>query len=119
MDSTVTQLIFLESGGFTGLQRGCVLQPAALPELPRSELQQLVQQTSHAQEDHLASGRGDIPDMQTYTLELVMQPRDHETNANDEATQHRVLRYAASDVPADLSELFDFLRGQARPIEPR
>ena len=119
MDCTVTQLIFLESGGFTGLQRGCVLEPAALPALPRSELQQLVQQTSQAQADSLLPGRSVMPDMQTYTLELVMQPRDHETSEAGAAPQHRVLSYPASDVPADLSELFEFLREQARPIGPR
>lgn len=44
MDATVTQLIFLESGGFAGLQRGCTLEPSALPELPRHELQSLLHQ---------------------------------------------------------------------------
>lgn len=119
MDSTVTQLIFLESGGFTGLQRGCVLEPAALPEVPRSELQHLVHQTSQFQADSPVLGGAVMPDLQTYTLELVMQPRVHEASNIEEAPQHRVLSYPASDVPADLSELFEFLREQARPIAPR
>jgi len=119
MDSTVTQLIFLESGGFTGLQRGCVVVPAALPERPLSELQQLVQQTSPSGTDTVSAGAAVMPDRQTYTLELVLQPRDAAAGDTGEYPQHRVLTYPASDVPADLSGLFEFLREQARPMEPR
>ena len=60
-----------------------------------------------------------MPDIQTYTLELVMQPLDHEASEREMASQRRVLSYPASDVPAALSELFEFLREQARPIDPR
>jgi hypothetical protein len=122
-DPTVTQLIFLESGGFTGLQRGCTVEPSALPELPRTELQSLVQQTlSPAQMGEMGASSPVVPampDMQTYTLELVMRPPGQEASASEAARQHRVLTYPASDVPADLSELFGFLREQSRPIEPR
>jgi hypothetical protein len=123
MNPTVTQLIFVESGGFAGLQRGCTLEPSALPEVPRTELQSLVQQTlSPAQLDKMGAPAPVVPampDMQTYTLELVMQPPAQEASASEAARQHRVLTYPASDVPSDLSELIGFLREQARPIEPR
>jgi hypothetical protein len=118
MDPTVTQLIFLESGGFTGLQRGCTMEPSALPAVPRTELQSLLQQTPPMQVGAETPAMA-MPDMQTYTLELVMQPRDQAASEAEAAPQHRVLSYPASDVPADLSELFEFLREQARPIEPR
>jgi hypothetical protein len=117
-DPTVTQLIFLESGGFAGLQRGCTVEPSSLPEVPRTELQSLLQQTPSAQvgASHAAPA---MPDMQTYTLELVMKPPGQEASAPGAGHQHRVLTYPASDVPSDLSELIGFLREQARPIEPR
>jgi hypothetical protein len=118
MDPTVTQLIFLESGGFTGLQRGCTVAPSALPEVPRTELQSLLQQTPPMQVGAQTPATA-MPDMQTYTLELVMQPQGPAASDMEAAAQHRVLSYPASDVPADLSELFEFLREQARPIEPR
>jgi hypothetical protein len=121
MSPTVTQLIFIESGGFTGLQRGCTLEPSALPQLPRTELQSLVQQTASTPAGaHVGASPPSIPampDMQTYTLELVMQPPERQSDAAKSGHEHRVLTYPASDVPADLSELFSFLREQARPIE--
>ena len=119
MDSTVTQLIYLESGGFTGLQRGCTVEPSALPEVPRTELQSLLQQTPLAQMGASSHPVPAMPDMQTYTLELVMQPPGQEPRTPEAALQHWVLTYPAGDVPADLSELFGFLREHARPIEPR
>jgi hypothetical protein len=118
-DPTVTQLIFLESGGFTGLQRGCTVEPSALPALPRTELQSLLQQTPPMQVGASSPTVPAMPDMQTYTLELVMQPPGQDGSASGAAGPHRVLTYPASDVPADLSELFEFLREQARPIKPR
>jgi hypothetical protein len=126
-DPTVTQLIFLESGGFAGLQRGCTVEPSALPDAPRHELQSLVQQTSREQASTLAPVPN-MPDMQTYTLELVMQPADQNLGAapplpgkaqQQQQAQHRVLHFPASDVPNDVSLLIDFLRDQARPIEQR
>ena len=96
-----------------------MLEPAALPELPRSELQHLVHQTPEIQPASLVPGHAAMPDMQTYTLELVMQPQGHAASDLTAAPQHRVLSYPASDVPEDLSELFGFLREQARPIEPQ
>ena len=120
MDPTVTQLIFLESGGFAGLQRGCTVEPSALPDLPRTELQSLVHQTTSPAQVGASSQRAPaMPDMQTYTLELIMQPPGQGAGTAEASRQHRVLTYPASDVPADLSELFGFLREQARPIEPR
>jgi hypothetical protein len=119
MGPTVTQLIFLESGGFTGLQRGCTVEPSALPEVPRTELQSLLLQTPPTQVGAQSQPAPAMPDMQTYTLELVMQPPDQEGDNSGPAPPHRVLRYPASDVPADLSELFEFLHEQARPIELR
>lgn len=119
MNATVTQLIFLESGGFTGLQRGCTVEPSALPELPRTELQSLLQQTPPTQVRAQSPPAAPMPDMPTYTLELVMQAPQHAASTPEAAPQHRVLRYPASDVPDDLSELFDFLHAQARPVEPQ
>ena len=122
MDPTVTQLIYLESGGFTGLQRGCTVEPSALPEVPRTELQSLLQQTPPAQmgaPSQPVHPEPSMPDMQTYTLELLMQPPGQEARTPEAALQHWVLTYPASDVPADLSELFGFLRAHARPIAPR
>ena len=119
MDPTVTQLIYLESGGFSGLQRGCTVEPSALPEVPRTELQSLLQQAPAAQGGASSPAGPAMRDMQTYTLELVMQPPGEKASAPEAARQHRVLTYPASDVPADLSELFGFLREQARPIKPQ
>lgn len=119
MDRTVTQLIYLESGGLTGLQRGCTVEPSALPEVPRTELQSLLQQTTPAQVGASSPAVPGMPDMQTYTLELVMQASSGDDSTSAAAPQHRVLRYPASDVPGDLSKLFDFLREQARPLKPR
>ena len=118
MDDTISRLIFRESGGFTGLQRGCTVEAAALPAAPRGELQSLLQEPS------LARGGAvpDMPDMQVYTLELVMRPdaqAEGESATPGTAPQHRVLRYPASDVPEDLSALIGYLRDHARPLDPR
>jgi hypothetical protein len=119
MGPTVSQLIFVESGGFAGLERGCTVDLSALPDRPRSELQSLLQHAAPAQAGALSPSARAMPDMQTYTLELVMQPPGQETSAPEATQQHRVLTYPASDVPSDLSALFSFLREQARPIEPQ
>jgi hypothetical protein len=108
MDMTVTQLIFRETGGFAGLQRGCTVEPEALPELPRTELQGLVERPElPGNRAALAAQADSMPDMQIYTLELIMR---------EAQSGHRVLRYPASDVPADVSELIGFLREHARPL---
>ena len=115
MDDTISRLIFRESGGFTGLQRGCTVEPAALPAAPRGELQSLLQQPS------LARG-GAVPDIQVYLLELVMRPDSGAVGEPDtlaKLPKHRVLRYPASDVPEDLSELIGNLRDHARPLDSR
>jgi hypothetical protein len=103
----VILLIFTESGGFAGLKRGCTVAPAALPERPREALQGLLQQPPESQ--HLESSSHVMPDLQVYTLELV-------TTNQAEPLANRVLRYPASEVPDDLSELISFLRDHAEPI---
>lgn len=118
MDDTISRLIFRESGGFTGLQRGCTVEAAALPAAPRGELQSLLQEPSLAQ----GGAVPDMPDMQVYTLELVMRPDSRAVGEPDtpvKPPKHRVLRYPASDVPEDLSELIGYLRDLARPLDPR
>ena len=99
----VTLLIFTESGGFAGLQRGCSVTPAALPERPREELQCLLRQPDDP--PHVPAS----PDMQMYTLELVI------ANEAKQAAR-RVLQYPASDVPDELSALISFLRERAQPV---
>ena len=127
MDDTIARLIFRESGGFTGLQRGCTVEPGALPAAPRGELQSLLQAPALAG-GGAAPSLTDMPstpnmaDMQVYTLELVMQPdvRAEGASATPGTTpQHRVLRYPSSDVPEDLSALIGYLRDHARPLKPR
>ena len=121
MNTHVTQLIFTESGGFTGLQRGCTLPPDALPEAPRGQLQSLLLQPEQANAQASAVS---MPDMQLYTLELLTQPEDMpaaapaatEAQAAQSETQHRVLRYPADDVPDDVADLIEFLRERAQPM---
>ena len=136
MDDTIARLIFRESGGFTGLQRGCTVEPGALPAAPRGELQSLLHAPTPARGGaapplsdmpHLPDVPDmpdmlDMPDMQVYTLELVMLPeaRPEGASATPGTTpQHRVLRYPSSDVPEDLSALIGYLRDHARPLKPR
>ncbi len=125
MGVTITGLTFVESGGFAGLLRGCTLEPAALPEVPRVELQNLAQQTTGAawksgEPGPFLHNRAEMPDMrdmQVYTLELVMQPSPDSDAGDTAAAQHRVLRFSASDVPENAVELIQFLRDRARPLE--
>jgi hypothetical protein len=123
MNAHVTQLIFTESGGFTGLQRSCTLPPDALPEAPRGQLQSLLQQSEQSTTD---APDVSMPDRQLYTLELLTQPENapvtHEASAAadsqmaDSETRHRVLRYPADDVPDDVADLIGFLRERAQPM---
>ncbi len=119
MNAHVTQLIFTESGGFTGLQRSCTLPPDALPEASRGQLQSLLQQPEQATAQAPAVS---MPDMQLYTLELLTQPEDlpaalaAEAHAAHPEAQHRVLRYPADDVPEDVADLIEFLRERAQPM---
>jgi hypothetical protein len=127
MNAHVTQLIFTESGGFTGLQRGCTLPPDALPEAPRGQLQSLLMQPQQANAQAPAVA---MPDMQLYTLELLTQPENApatgqtsvqasaaaDANAADSAAQHRVLYYPADEVPDDVADLIGFLRERAQPM---
>jgi hypothetical protein len=117
MDDNITQLIFTESGGFAGLQRGCTLPPDALPDAPRGQLQNLLLQPHSALAQTTATTS--MPDMQIYTLELVTQPSQVQAAQTTPApqTQHWVLQYPASDVPEDLVDLIDFLREHAQPLQ--
>ena len=127
MDDTISRLIFRESGGFTGLQRGCTVEPAALPAAPRGELQSLLQAPTVARGGAAPAltdmpSTPNMPDMQVYTLELVMRPDSGAVGEPDtpaKPPKHRVLRYPASDVPEDLSALIGYLRDHARPLDPR
>jgi hypothetical protein len=125
MDPIITQLIYRESGGFAGLQRGCTVQPDALPEAPRGQLQSLLRQPN-ASAAATAPGTLTMPDMLVYTLELVSQPQSafaEGAQADDTPTQqgsrHWLLQYPASDVPDDVTDLIAFLHSQARPLPPR
>jgi hypothetical protein len=120
MNAHVTQLIFTESGGFTGLQRSCTLPPDVLPEAPRGQLQSLLQQSEQATTDASAVS---MPDRQLYTLELLTQlenapvaPTAADPQMADSETRHRVLRYPADDVPDDVADLIGFLRERAQPM---
>ncbi len=116
MHWAIKQLIFRESGGFAGLQRGCTMEPAALPEVPRSELEELVErradEAAAADAPAQLGAAAAMPDMQLYTLELIL------ARAAEPAPQpeHRVLHYPASDVPRDVSALIEFLREHAKPL---
>jgi hypothetical protein len=124
MDPTFTQLIYTESGGFAGLKRGCTIDPQALPDAPRGQLQHLLVQP-HANPDSQVTLR--MPDMLVYTLELVAQPPAVQPQQNAQAAdnphgmtpQHWLLQYPASDVPEDISDLIDYLRDHAQPLPLR
>lgn len=120
MNAHVTQLIFTESGGFTGLQRSCTLPPDALPEASRGQLQSLLQQSEQATTD---APDGSMRDRQLYTLELLTQPENAplapaavDPHIADSETRHRVLRYPADDVPDDVADLIEFMRERAQPV---
>jgi hypothetical protein len=122
MNVHVTQLIFTESGGFTGLQRGCTLPPDALPEAPRGQLQGLLLQPEQAVAQAPSVS---MPDRQLYTLELLTQPENApaatevpiaDSHTADSETRHRVLRYPADDVPDDVADLIGFLRERSQPM---
>lgn len=120
MNVHVTQLIFTESGGFTGLQRSCTLPPDALPEAPRGQLQSLLLQPEQA----AAQAPGvSMPDMQLYTLELLTQPDGlpalpvaTDAHAAGPEPHHWVRHYPADDVPDDVADLIEFLRERAQPM---
>jgi hypothetical protein len=120
MDPIITQLIYRESGGFAGLQRGCTVQPEALPDAPRGQLQSLIRQPN-ANANIMPPGALNMPDMLVYTLELITQPQS--TQAQDMPTaqtnSHWLLQYPASDVPDDLTDLIEFLHSHAQPLTPR
>jgi hypothetical protein len=118
MDPIITQLIYRESGGFAGLQRGCTVQPEALPEAPRGQLQSLIRQPNA---NVMPPGTLNMPDMLVYSLELVSQPqRAHADDMPTAQTSRRwLLQYPASDVPDDLADLIEFLHNHAQPLTPR
>ncbi len=117
---TIAHLVYKESGGFTGLQRGCTIEPQALPDTPRAQLQHLLVQPLEAQ--HNASLN--MPDALIYTLEMVMQPltQPDTSSATAQATMqpaaHRTVQYPAGDVPDDVTDLIDYLQTLAQPLSP-
>jgi hypothetical protein len=121
MVTHITQLIYTESGGFAGLQRGCTIEPQFLPPEPLGQLQGLLQQAQT--EVHTSNPVLRMPDMQVYTLELVSQAEPPQADGAHEpaqlSTRHRVLQYPASDVPESLALLMEFLHDQAVPLPLR
>lgn len=121
MVTHITQLIYTESGGFAGLQRGCTIEPQVLPPEPLEQLQSLLQQTQAKVHPHNPVLH--LPDMQVYTLELVSQAKPPPADGLDEPlelnTSHWVLQYPASDVPDDVADLIEFLHGQSVPLPLR
>ena len=115
---TVTQLIYKESGGFTGLQRGCTIEPQALPDTPRAQLQHLLVQPQTAQDCISSNARQNMPDMVVYSLEMVMLPEPSDTAAQTtvQPAAHRTVQYPAGDVPDDVTDLIDFLQTLAQPL---
>jgi hypothetical protein len=118
MDPIITQLIYRESGGFAGLQRGCTVQPEALPEAPRGQLQSLIRQPNA---NVTPPATLNMPDMLVYTLELVSQPQSTQAQdiRTDQPSRHWLVQYPASDVPDDLTDLIEFLHSHAQPLTPR
>lgn len=123
MDPVITLLIYRESGGFAGLQRGCTVLPAALPDAPREQLQSLILQ---ATANLTPPGGLAMPDMLIYSLELVSQPQGAHADGlhaqeqpTQQASRHWLLQYPASDVPDDVTDLIDFLHKRALPLTPR
>jgi hypothetical protein len=121
MVTSITQLIYTESGGFAGLQRGCTIAPQALPPEPLGQLQGLVQQVQT--QPHTSDPALRMPDMQVYTLELVSQAQAQNPNgphgSRELNASHWVLQYPASDVPDDVTALIEFLHQQSAPLPPR
>jgi hypothetical protein len=121
MVTDITQLIYTESGGFAGLQRGCTIAPQALPPEPLGQLQGLVQQTQGMAQP--IDPALQMPDMQVYTLELVSHGNPLQADGVDgpqaSSTSHWVLQYPASDVPEDVAGLIEFLHEQAVPLPLR
>jgi hypothetical protein len=131
--ATVSRIVFTESGGFAGLRRRCTVEPQALPEAPSKQLQSLLASPPPA----LATKAfNHMPDMLLYTLELVTEPPDvpdlttHMGNTGAALkppqidpdkdlppTGSWVLRYPASDVPAEIEDLVEYLHEQAKPLE--
>jgi hypothetical protein len=118
--TNITQLIFRESGGFAGLQRGYTTAPQALPQVPLGQLQHLLQWPEPA--THTSKAALNMPDMQVYTLELVLEPAPGNPTQCDQPSpathpaKRVVLQFPASDVPEDVSALIEFLREQAHPL---
>jgi hypothetical protein len=114
---TVAQLIYKESGGFTGLQRGCTIEPQALPDTPRAQLQSLLVQPQAAQ-DCISSNASNMPDMLVYSLEMVMLPDPGDSTAQNtiQPVAHRTVQYPAGDVPDDVTDLIEFLQTLAQPL---
>jgi hypothetical protein len=115
---TVVQLIYKESGGFTGLQRGCTIEPQALPDTPRAQLQHLLVQPLTAQDGMSSNASLNMPDMLVYSLEMVMlpEPGGAATQTTLQPAAHRTVQYPAGDVPDDVTDLIEFLQTLAHPL---
>jgi hypothetical protein len=118
MATHITQLIYTESGGFAGLQRGCTIEPQALPPEPLGQLQGLLAQTQGTA--HPLAPPPQMPDMQVYTLELVSKtpPANGPDQPAKPDTQHWVVHYPADDVPDHVTHLIDFLHEHSAPLPP-
>jgi hypothetical protein len=118
MQPTVTHLIYKESGGFTGLQRGCIIEPQALPDTPRAQLQSLLVQPLTAQDSMSSNPSLAMPDTLVYSLEMVMllDPSDTEAQNTTQPAAHRTVQYPAGDVPDDVTDLIEFLQTLAQPL---
>jgi hypothetical protein len=134
--TTVSRIVFTESGGFAGLRRRCTIEPQALPEAPGKQFQSLL---AHPPLAAAAESFSNMPDMLLYTLELVTEPPDVPDDQPDAArvggastalklpapdpdkelppTGNWVLRYPATDVPAEIEDLVEYLHEQAQPLE--
>jgi hypothetical protein len=113
MNDHIKELIYKESGGFAGLQRGCTVEPQVLPDIPRAQLQSLLVQAPEPTEQLGAqAATAHMPDMLVYTLEIVMQPAAQLTTQTGD---HRMLQYPADEVPDEVTDLIEFLQTLAQP----
>ena len=72
----------IESGGFAGLRRECVVETDGLPETQRAALERLVAAAAFfALPERLVSG---FPDMIQYRVTVEERDRAHEVTFDDE-----------------------------------
>ncbi len=118
MQPTVTHLIYKESGGFTGLQRGCTIEAQSLPDTPRAQLQSLLVQPLAAQDSISSNASPNMPDMLVYSLEMVILQDASDTAAQNamQPAAHRTVQYPAGEVPDNVTDLIEFLQTLAQPL---